>query len=59
MTFSLLGTVIFVLDIIAIFSLLAGRGSMGHKALWVVLILLLPLVGMVLYYLMGRSTADA
>ncbi len=57
-TAQLVGTVIFVLDIIAIVSVLLGRGTVGHKALWIVLILLLPLLGMVLYYLLGRNSAD-
>ena len=59
MNYSLLGTIVFVLDLIAIFSLLVGRGSVGHKAFWVLAILFLPLLGMILYYLMGRSAVDA
>jgi hypothetical protein len=57
--YGLVGTIILVLDIIAIVSVLAGRGSVGHKVLWTVLILLLPLIGMVLYFVIGRSPADA
>jgi hypothetical protein len=57
--FSLLGVVVFVLDLIAIISLLGGRGAVGHKAFWVVMILFLPLVGLLLYYLLGRSPVDA
>ena len=30
-----------------------------RKLLWIALILLLPIVGMVLYFLIGRSPADA
>lgn len=59
MIYSLVGIVILVLDIIAIVSVLGGRGGVGHKVLWTVLILLLPLIGMLLYFLIGRSTADA
>ena len=55
----ILGTIVLVLDIIAIFSLLMGRGGTGHKLLWILLILFLPVVGMVIYYLIGRSAADA
>ncbi|QDV85795.1 PLDc N-terminal domain-containing protein [Planctomycetes bacterium TBK1r] len=55
----ILGTIVLVLDIIAIFSLLMGRGGIGHKLLWILLVLFLPFVGMVLYYLIGRSAADA
>jgi hypothetical protein len=54
----IIGLIIFVLDIVAIISVLMGRGSVGHKVLWIVLILLLPLIGMILYYLIGRNSAD-
>jgi hypothetical protein len=57
--FALLGIIVFVLDLIAIISLLGGRGSPGHKAFWVVLILFLPVAGMLMYYLLGRSPVDA
>jgi len=55
----ILGLIVLVLDILAIFSVLTGKGSMGHKVLWIVLILLLPVVGLILYFLIGRSPADA
>lgn len=59
MSTGLIGTIIFVLDIVAIVSVLMGRGSLGHKVLWIVLILVLPVLGLILYYLIGRSSADA
>lgn len=59
MGYGLIGAIILVLDIIAIVSVLAGRGSAGHKLLWTLLVLLLPVIGMVLYFLLGRSSADA
>lgn len=58
-TGNILGTLVLILDIIAIVSVLLGRGSVGHKLLWTLLIILLPVVGMVLYYLIGRSPVDA
>jgi hypothetical protein len=58
-TTSLLATLVIVLDIIAIVSVLMGTSSPGRKILWVVVILLLPLIGMILYFLFGRSAADA
>lgn len=54
----IVGTVIFVLDVIAVVSVLLGRGSIGHKLLWLVLVLLLPVLGMILYYLVGRNSSD-
>lgn len=52
------GMLIFALDLVAIASVLLGRGTMGHKVLWIVLVLLLPIVGMVLYFLIGRRSED-
>ncbi|MCA9280431.1 MAG: PLDc N-terminal domain-containing protein [Phycisphaeraceae bacterium] len=59
MGYGIIGLVILVLDIIAIVSVLGGTGSAGHKLLWTLLILLLPVIGMILYFLIGRTTADA
>ena len=56
--YGIIGTVILVLDLIAIVSVLLGVGSVGHKLLWILLILFLPLIGMVLYFLLGRQSAD-
>jgi len=44
MPYGLLGLVIGILDIIAIISVLLGRGSIGHKLLWILLVLILPLI---------------
>lgn len=57
-SYSLLGTVIAVLDVIAIISILLGSGRIGHKVLWIVVVLVFPLVGMIVYYLVGRSARD-
>ena len=56
---SLVGVVVLFLDIFAIVSVLLGSSEPMRKLLWIVLILLLPVVGMVLYFLIGRSPADA
>lgn len=58
-TSGVLGLLVLVLDIVAIVSVIAGSGTLGHKLLWTLLILLLPVIGMILYYLIGRSSADA
>lgn len=52
----ILGLLVLVLDIIAIFDLLKSSMDTGKKALWIILILVLPLVGMVLYFLIGKKT---
>lgn len=56
---TLAGLAILVLDIWAIISVLAGHGTVAHKVLWTLLILVLPVIGVLLYLLLGRSSADA
>ena len=51
----LLGIIILVLDVVAILDCIKSSKSTGKKALWVIVILVLPVVGLVLYYLMGRK----
>jgi hypothetical protein len=51
--FSLIGLVVLVLDIIALVSLLQSGADTATKILWALLIILLPFIGMVLYFLMG------
>ena len=51
--FSLVSLVILVLDVIAIVSLLQSGADTNTKILWALLIILLPLLGMILYFLMG------
>jgi hypothetical protein len=58
-TLSLVGAVILILDIFAIVSVLLGSSSVMRKLLWIVIVLLLPVLGMALYFLIGRSSADA
>ena len=53
----LLGLVILVLDIIAIIDCVKSKMSVGKKVLWIILILILPLIGMILYFLVGRKSA--
>ena len=52
---SILGLVVLVLDIIAIMDCLKSGKSGGNKALWIILILILPVVGLILYYLIGKK----
>jgi hypothetical protein len=42
-----------ILDIIAIVSILKSGADSGTKLLWVVIVVLLPVLGMILYFLMG------
>ncbi len=51
--FGLFGILVFILDIIAIVSILKSSADSGSKLLWIVLVILLPVIGMILYFLTG------
>lgn len=51
----LLGLVVLILDIMAIIELVNSSRPNEEKILWVVIILLLPLLGLILYYLIGKK----
>lgn len=50
----LLGAIILAVDIYAIYRVLTGSGSPLAKILWIVLILLFPVIGVVLWFLLGQ-----
>ena len=58
-SYSLLGTIVVILDIIAIISVLLGSASVSHKVIWIIVVLIFPVVGMIVYYLVGRGSRDA
>ncbi|MBF0532918.1 MAG: PLDc_N domain-containing protein [Candidatus Omnitrophica bacterium] len=51
----ILGLLILILDVIAVVDTLRSSMNTGEKTLWVILILLLPVIGMALYFLMGKK----
>ena len=51
----LLGLIVLVLDIVAIFDCWKSDFDQGKKILWTILILILPLIGLVAYYLVGKK----
>lgn len=53
--YGIVGLIVLILDIIAIVSVLGSSMSVGGKLLWILLILLLPVIGMILYFLIGRK----
>lgn len=50
----IIGLIVLILDVIAIVEIIGSGKPTGEKVLWVVIILLLPLIGLILYYLLGR-----
>ena len=51
----ILGLVVLVLDIIAIVDAVKSSLDTGKKVLWIILILILPVIGMILYFLLGKK----
>jgi hypothetical protein len=57
MIVGIFGLVVFVLDIVAIIDILGGSGSAQHKLLWFIVVFFLPVLGMILYFLIGKNRA--
>lgn len=51
----LLGLVVLVLDIVAIVDAIKSSLDTGKKVLWIILILVLPIIGMVAYFLIAKK----
>ncbi|MEZ5537839.1 MAG: PLDc N-terminal domain-containing protein [Thiolinea sp.] len=49
----LFGLIILVLDVLAIIKVMQSAAGTGSKVIWVVLILLLPILGLVLWFFAG------
>ena len=52
--YGLVGLLIAILDIYVIYQILTSSADPGGKLLWVIVVLLLPFLGPVLYLLLGR-----
>jgi len=51
----ILGIIILILDIWAILQIIKGGGSTGSKVLWILIILLLPVIGLLIWLVVGRG----
>ena len=58
-SYGLISLIVVVLDIIALVKLLQSGADTGNKILWALLIIFLPILGMVLYFLMGPGRSKA
>jgi hypothetical protein len=50
---SLIGLAVLIGDVWAIVNIFQSSATTGKKVLWIVLVLLLPLVGLILWFLLG------
>jgi hypothetical protein len=52
----ILGLIILILDIWAIVKIIGSGASTGAKVIWIVVILLLPVLGLILWLLFGPKS---
>ena len=52
---SLLGVVVLILDIIALIDIYKSSKDTMTKVIWALVIIVFPIVGMIVYYLIGRK----
>jgi hypothetical protein len=53
----ILGLLILIGDVVAILNVFGSAAPLSSKALWIVIILVLPLLGLILWYFMGPRSA--
>lgn len=56
---SIIGFIIFVLDIWAIINIFGSNADTGKKILWTLLIIILPLVGLLIWWFAGPKKSSA
>jgi hypothetical protein len=55
-SYGLISLLILILDIYVIYLIVTAAGDFGMKLLWIIVVLLLPLIGPILYFLLGRGS---
>ena len=51
----ILGILVLIADVYAILKIVQSSVSDGKKALWIVIVLVLPILGVIIWYLMGPN----
>ena len=54
----LLGFIILIADIYAILQIAQSAAGNGKKALWIGIVIVLPILGLILWYLMGPGRPE-
>jgi hypothetical protein len=57
--YGLFGLVILVLDIWGILNVIGSRAAIGVKLLWILLIVILPVIGLIFWFLTGPRSVRA
>jgi hypothetical protein len=53
----LIGLIILIIDIVAVLDIVRSNKDMEKKILWVIAVVLLPILGPILYFLLGKNKA--
>jgi hypothetical protein len=51
----LIGIIILVIDVLVVIDILRGNKDFEKKLLWIVAVIFLPVLGPVLYYVIGKK----
>ncbi|MBK5279714.1 MAG: PLDc_N domain-containing protein [Bacteroidia bacterium] len=51
----LITLVVVIVDLIVIFDILKGNKDMEKKILWIIAVIFLPILGPILYYVIGKK----
>lgn len=54
----LLGFVILVADVYAVLKIAQSGAGTGNKALWIAIVVVLPVLGLIAWYLLGPGRPD-
>lgn len=55
----LIGLVILIADVWALVNIMQSGGDTGRKVLWIVIVLVLPVIGFLVWYFAGPKTGRA
>ena len=53
------GVIVLILDIWALVSIIGSGASTGAKVLWIILILILPVLGFIIWFFAGPKSGSA
>ena len=55
MSIHLTALIIFLFDVIAIIDCVKSQTDQSKRMLWIILIIIFPVLGLILYYLLGKN----
>ncbi len=51
----LIGLIILIIDVVVVIDILKSNKDMEKKVLWIIAVIFLPVLGPILYYVIGRK----